>query len=96
MKTHTETIKFYLMAKLWTDGEVQYNTFSIDMSEYGYILVTTKEVEVLIDIPEGFDPVTGQVDSLKKEKQKIGAEAQLKMNNIDEQIQSLLAIEFQE
>jgi hypothetical protein len=94
MEKYTETITLHLMAKKYhSDEEYEYSTSTTDMSDYGYIPITTKDIEVSIDIPEDFDPVNGHIDSLKAEKQKIAAEAQLKMNNLEEQIQSLLAIE---
>ena len=58
----------------------------------GYIELarTTVTVEIKDDTtPE-------KVEALKAKKQSIAAEAQVKMNNLGEQIQSLLAIEFKE
>jgi len=52
-----------------------------------------KELEVEFDAPDSYDPVPEQIAVLKSAKQKIMAETQVKVNNIDEQIQSLLAIE---
>lgn len=92
MKTVTKTHTIYLTAKK-IGREYSYGIELVDMSEYGYINVETKEIELSMDVPEGYDPVTGHIDALRDEKQKIGAEAQVKINNIEEQIQSLLAIE---
>ena len=90
MKTITETVKLYLHQDMHSD---KHTIFQTDMSEYGYILVSYKDVEITMDIPEGYDKNTAHIDSLKAEKQKIAGDAQLKMNNLEEQIQSLLAIE---
>ena len=91
MKTITKTETAYLHLSKYIDGE--YVVYMTDMSEYGDVLVATQEIEFSIDIPEDFNPNNARVDSLKAEKQKIAGDAQIKMNNIEEQIQSLLAIE---
>ena len=39
------------------------------------------------------DTTLEEIDALRAEKQNIAAEAQVQMNNLDERIQSLLAIE---
>ena len=39
------------------------------------------------------DTTPEEIEALETEKQRIAGEAQIKMNNIEEQIQSLLAIE---
>ena len=39
------------------------------------------------------DTTLEEIDALRTEKQNIAAEAQVQMNNLDERIQSLLAIE---
>ena len=51
------------------------------------------EQEIEIDIPDDFDPTPIQIEKLRKEKQRILAEAQVKANNIDQQIQEMLCIE---
>ncbi len=90
MKTITETVALYLhLSKYKEDG---YDIYMTNMAEYGDVLVTTKEFEVSFDVPEDFNANTAKVESLEEKKRKIGAEAQLQINNIEEQIQSLLAI----
>ena len=49
---------------------------------------------VTVELKEDITPE--KIDALKAEKDKIAAEAQIKMNNLEEQIQSLTAIEFKE
>jgi hypothetical protein len=56
--------------------------------------ITINSMEVTMDIPEDFDINTAHIDILKAEKSKIQAEAHLKAENLDEQIQRLLAIEY--
>ena len=97
METITKTIKMNLYADADYGEEAKYIiTAACEMEDFGYVLVGSKEIEVEIAIPESFDIVNAKIDALKAEKQKIGATAQVQMNNIEEQIQSLLAIEFNE
>lgn len=60
----------------------------------GYIYAGT--ATVTIDTPEGFDPRMGAVQALNEQKQKIMAEFQARMNEIDKQISQFTAIEFVE
>ncbi len=50
--------------------------------------------EFEVEIPDNFDPITGVIATLKAEKQKVLADAHVKAKQIDDQIQSLLAIEY--
>ena len=93
MSTHIQKAELYLMAQKGHNDDYIYSICQCDMSEYGYIPVAIKEFELSFDIPDDFDPVNGHIDALKAEKQKIAADAQVKMNNLEEQIQSLLCIE---
>jgi hypothetical protein len=63
-----------------------------EMAEHSYATVCPHTV--VVEIPDGFDPVTGMVDSLRSQKKQVLAEAQLKANKLEQQIQSLLAIEY--
>ena len=92
MEKQTLTHTFYL-ASFNAGGNFSYCINPTDMTEYGYQTIATKEVEVEIDFPENFDPVNCHIDALKEKKQAIAAKAQVDMNNLEEQIQSLLAIE---
>ena len=60
----------------------------------GYIHAGTSTLT--IDLPEGFDPRAGAVETLKAEKQKIMAEFQARINQIDQQISQFTAIECDE
>lgn len=55
--------------------------------------VVIREVNLEFDVPDDFDPVPSQIASLKRKKKEIQAETNVKVNNIEEQIQALLAIE---
>ena len=87
-------LKTFLHAKKnAVSGEYEYSCFSVDMSEFGYILVETKTTNVSFDTPEDFDPRQAHVETLQAEKAKILTGAQIMADNIDCQINSLLAIE---
>ncbi len=47
-----------------------------------------------VEIPDNFNPVPEQIKALHDAKKEILAEAQLKANNIEEQIRRLLSIEY--
>lgn len=76
------------------DENPTYMLFNCDMGSCGpeYVLIGVQEVEV--EIPDDFDPRPQQIEALKEAKQKILAETQIKVNNIEEQIQRILAIEY--
>jgi hypothetical protein len=73
----------------WEEDGYEYSI--VDFEREGRIAVSS--MEVTMEVPEGFDLNTGQIDMLKTEKQKILAEAGLKAANIEDQIQRLLFIE---
>ena len=85
-----ETVKLYLHINKYGPG---YDCYTSDMSEFGDVLVAIQEFELVFDIPDDFDEVEAKIGTLEKAKAKINAEAWVKTQNIDEQIQSLLAIE---
>jgi len=68
-------------------GDPLSDHFTKDSVEVGRITV---DIELKDDIAQE------HIDILKAQKDSIAAEAQIKMNNLEEQIQSLLAIEFKE
>ena len=70
--------------------------FQADMSEYGYLLIGTVDVEVDYELPDDFNFTQLEIDNLKKEKKRIQAEANKKLVAIDEKIQSLQCIEHKE
>jgi len=64
----------------------------VSSSDPKYALACKTVVEV--EIPDDFDPVPKQIETLKEHKQKILAQAQVEAQNIEEQIQRLLCIEY--
>lgn len=85
----TKTV--YLSASPASWEEDGYSYSMLDFECEGRITISS--MEVTMEVPEGFDLNTGQIDMLKAEKQKILAEAGLKAANIEDQIQRLLCIE---
>jgi hypothetical protein len=70
-------------------------SFKWDTDEYRQVLADIKEVEIEIELPElEIDLVSMQVTELKKQKEDLLAQTQLAVNDIDQQIQSLMAIEY--
>jgi len=88
-------VKAYLMCTQneWQDAP-QFAFWPSDVSSVSleHALVGVHELEV--DVPDDFDPIPGRIDTLRKKKQEILAEAQAKANNIEDQIQRLLSLEY--
>jgi hypothetical protein len=87
----TDTVYIHWQKYLWQDEEkFKLKGYKDDTSPD---CIFIREMEVEFEVPDDFDPVPKQIDMLKEAKQKLMADTQVKINNIDEQIQSLLAIE---
>jgi hypothetical protein len=74
----------------YRDG-FSYDFCHVELEGDGFIKAGT--ATLTIDLPEGFDPRAGAVETLKAEKQKIMAEFQARINQIDQQISQYTAIE---
>ena len=72
-------------------NEYSYTPHSCDMSDYGYVLLAEKLVS--FDLPIESVMVNKEIDVLNKQLQKIKADAFVEVEKINNQIQSLLAIE---
>lgn len=82
---------FIVMSPYGTQTNPDYIWREFEMTEHGYVTVGA---HVLVyEIPDDFDPVVGMISTLREKKKTVLAEAQAAVNRIDEQIQSLLAIE---
>jgi len=85
-----------------TSSEYTYITH-LDVKEDDYVVVPTgsggTETVVLmehsfyVEVPDNFDPRPGQVAALKAKKEKVQAEFSKRVMELDEQINSLLALE---
>jgi hypothetical protein len=58
--------------------------------------ITVCEHSFDVDVPDNFDPRPGMVASLEAQKAKVRAELAARIKEIDDRIQSLLAIECSE
>jgi hypothetical protein len=65
-----------------------------EMQRHGWTLVG--DAEITVSLVDEDQIILNKVDSLRAEKDKIIADAQVKANAIEGQIQNLLAIEFKE
>jgi hypothetical protein len=77
----------------WED-KFSFEFWRCDMSVNGPDYVCLGEREFEVEIPDDFDPRPHQIAALREAKQRVLAEAQAKANNIDDQIQRLLCLEF--
>lgn len=91
----TVTINAYLIwhSASWMEPPQEWILSWSDMACLGPEYVCAGMREVQVEIPDSFDPKPIQIQNLRAEKNNILAEAQLKVNNIDEQIQRLLCLE---
>jgi hypothetical protein len=87
-KQETKTMDVFL------HKSVQYGSESImkqeDMTEFGYVLLG--KGTTTITMLDHSEVVAKEVESLKAAKQLMNADHQVKLEKIDEKIQSLLAI----
>jgi hypothetical protein len=88
---HTE----YLHVLLNNNRQPQYRVMSWDMTDVdGYGKCISKvEIELEFALPADFDPITTEVEMLKKKQDKLRAEFQKALEENQARINSLLAIE---
>lgn len=73
-------------------GDKPYFSFK-DYEPNGESFVTVRTETLLLEVPDDFDPRPEMVERLKAEKERLKSEFQMRVTQIDAQIQSLLAIE---
>lgn len=96
-------VKLFIQAVKWVSAYSEQN-FVIGISCYkresdqNYIVIDIDEQEIEIDTyqPTQEELNIAHVEQLRGVKAKFQAEAQLKLNSLDEQIESLLALEHKE
>lgn len=93
---HSITTKMVIHGRRNYDGQIDFSLYYSDMSQYGETALMEKDVTVEFELPDDFDLTTAEVEALKKQKQQVQAEAQVRINLIDEKIQRLLCIEHKE
>lgn len=74
------------------EGEMKYEIFFTDMSKHGYTPIC--EVEVPFETPDDFNPVSAEIESLRKKQREMRAEAQVKDNEIEARIAELSCLEY--
>jgi hypothetical protein len=91
---HARQTKTYCAQTNEFAASLEYQIFPFDMSKHSSsdkVLVCEREIE--IEIPDNFDIRGGLVKNLEREKRNAAVEYQKRVTELNEQIQSLLAIE---
>lgn len=88
------TIKGYVTCQQYAwDDKPTFSFYSFDPTGYDESIVKVMEHEFEVEVPDNFDPRPGQIAALKAKKERVQAEFSKRVMEIDEQINSLLAIE---
>lgn len=87
----TGTLYVMMSIRDFRFGEI--NVYDFDASDADEILLTT--VEHTIQLPKNIDVRKCVADNLKNAKEKVLAEAQVKANEIQQKIDSLLMITYE-
>lgn len=87
----TDTVFIHWKKYAWEEqGSFRAMDMKMDATpEYVFI----REEQITFEVPDDFDPIPDVIANMKAKKQEILADAQVKANNIEEQIQRLLCIE---
>lgn len=75
-------------------GKVDYYTYDPRKYSGNENLVIVREEDIVLDVPDDFDPRPVMVDALREQKVAVMAEATKRATQIEQRIQSLLAIEY--
>lgn len=86
------TIKGWIHTQNGYASQRQFTFFGCDMSEYGFTKVAPYTITADVEMDEAM-LTQAEIETLRAEQQKIRAEAHAKVTQLDERIQSLLAIE---
>jgi hypothetical protein len=77
---------------IWDDkGEFEIWSMRMDDDDYR-VYVCSQEIE--IEVPDNYDPRAPQIAALEKKKQKVMAEYQKTVTEINDQINKLQALEY--
>lgn len=86
------TAHIHFVKYAWeTEGEFQLFSVKLDDSDYR-TYVSNQEIE--IEVPDNYDPRAQQIAALEKQKQKVMADFQKSVAEINERISMLQAIEY--
>jgi hypothetical protein len=83
----------------WVDGGKQYSIYPLQMNDMtceGRQYIPIREESFTVEIPDDFDPRPQIVATLREQKQQILADAHVKAEAIEEQIQQMLCLEYKE
>jgi hypothetical protein len=87
------TIKGYITCTQYDwDDKPTYSFYSFDPTSYDSSTVKVMEHEFEVEVPDSFDLRPGKVAALKAKKEKLQADFASKVKEIDDKINSLLAI----
>lgn len=89
----TITIKKTLFVHKDRYSEEEYCVHACDMSEYGYVMLGSVNVEFEFTLPSHAEQVRREVEMLNLKKSEILAETHRKVTELQERIDSLLCIE---
>jgi hypothetical protein len=86
------TAHIHYQKYVWEEeGQFQIWFAKMDDAEYRTYV---GEQEVEIEVPDNYDPRAQQIDALEKQKQKVMADYQKSVNEINDRISKLQAIEY--
>lgn len=91
MKIKITTHIHYVKYSWDTEGQFQIYGSKLKDSEH-YTHVCSQEIE--IDVPDDYDPRAQQIAALEKQKQKAMADFQKSVDEINEKISKLQALEY--
>ena len=91
MKIKT-TVHIHYAKWEWED-EAQYIVYAYRMGDTASITYICEQ-EIEIEVPDDFDPRAQQIAALEKEKQKVMADYQKTVTEINDRISKLQALEY--
>lgn len=87
------TIKGYITCTQYAwDTKPSFSFYGFDPTTYDASTVKVMEHEFEVEVPDNFDPRPGQVAALEAKKEEMRAEFSKRVKDIDDKINSLLAI----
>lgn len=91
MKVKTTLHIYYSKHRWQEEGEYSFYSVKIDDSEF---MTHVGQQQVVIEVPDNYDPTAQQLAALQKEKEKAQEEFSKKVASINERISKLQALEF--
>jgi hypothetical protein len=87
------TIKGYITCQQYAwDDKPTFSFYGFDPTGYDSSTVKVMEHEFEVEVPDNFDPRPGQVAALEAKKEEMRAEFSKRVKDIDDKINSLMAI----